>query len=60
MITYLFWLVMVISWNYGVPGAEPIEDVLMAIFIGFVSYKVKKFLSDTAILKKNKYFGNKK
>ena len=51
---------MVISWNYGVPGAEPIEDVLMAIFIGFVSYKVKKFLSDTAILKKNKYFGNKK
>ena len=51
---------MVISWNYGVPAAAPIEDVFMAIFIGFISYKLKSFLPDTAILKKNKYFGNKK
>ena len=51
---------MVILWNYGVPGAAPIEDVLMAIFIGFISYKLKEFLPDPTILKKNKYFGNKK
>ena len=51
---------MVILWNYGAPDAAPIEDVLMAIFIGFVSYKLKEFLPNPAILKKNKYFGNKK
>ena len=51
---------MVITWNYGAPGASPIEDVLMAIFIGFISYKLKEFLPNSAILKKNKYFGNKK
>ncbi len=51
---------MVILWNYGAPSAAPIEDVLMAIFIGFISYKLKDFLPDPAILKKNKYFGNKK
>ena len=60
MIVYLFWLAMVILWNYGFPDAVPIEDVLMAMFIGFISYKIKKFLPDPAILKKNKYFGNKK
>ena len=60
MFVYLFWLLMVISWNYGVPNAAPIEDVFMAIFIGFISYKLKSFLPDPAILKKNKYFGNKK
>tara|TARA_B100002052_G_scaffold171440_1_gene156072 strand:+ start:399 stop:581 length:183 start_codon:yes stop_codon:yes gene_type:complete len=60
MIVYLFWLVMVILWNYGVPSATPIEDVVMAIFIGFISYKLKKILPDPAILRRNKYFGNKK
>ena len=51
---------MVILWNYGAPSAEPIEDVLLAIFIGFISYKLKVFLPDPTILKRNKYFGNKK
>ena len=51
---------MVILWNYGVPSATPIEDVVMAIFIGFISYKLKKILPDPAILRKSKYFGNKK
>jgi len=60
MITYLFWLLMVILWNYGVPDAAPIEDVLMAMLIGFITYKLKVFLSNPVILKKNKYFGSKK
>ena len=51
---------MVIAWNYGFPNASPFEDVLMAMIIGFIAYKLKKFLPDPAILKKNKYFGNKK
>ena len=51
---------MVILWNYGVPNAAPIEDVGMAVIIGFIAYKLKKILPDPAILRKNKYFGNKK
>ncbi len=51
---------MVILWNYSVPNAAPIEDVVMAVIIGFISYKLKKIIRDPVILKKNKYFGNKK
>ena len=51
---------MVVLWNFGVPSAAPFEDVMMAIIIGFVAHIIKKFLKDTTILKKNKYFGNKK
>ena len=51
---------MVILWNFGVPSASPIEDVIMAMLIGFVTYKIKKFFPGFAILKKNKFFDNKK
>jgi len=60
MIIYIFWLLMVILWNFGIPYATPVEDVLMAILIGFVAHKLKKFTPNHTILKKNKYFGNKK
>ena len=60
MIVYFFWLLMVILWNYGAPNAAPMEDVIMAVIIGFVAYKLKKKIPDPAILRKNKYFGNKK
>ena len=60
MIVYLFWLLMVILWNFGIPDATPLEDVLMAMLIGFVAYKLKKIIPNPTILKKNKYFGNKK
>ena len=59
MLIYLFWLLMVISWNYGAPNAAPIEDVGMAMIIGFIAYRLKKIFKDPAILKKNKYFDNK-
>ena len=36
MIAYLFWLLMVILWNFGIPDATPLEDVLMAMLIGFL------------------------
>ena len=51
---------MVVLWNYGAPNAAPIEDVAMAIIIGFIAYTVKNFFKNTTIRKKNKYFGNKK
>ena len=41
---YLIWLVGVIAWNYGVPQAAPLEDVLVAIALSFLSIGLKKYL----------------
>tara|TARA_B100000768_G_C10942000_1_gene234100 strand:+ start:62 stop:175 length:114 start_codon:yes stop_codon:yes gene_type:complete len=34
----------VITWNYAVPGAAPIEDVLVAVLLSFLSIGLKKIL----------------
>tara|TARA_Y100000590_G_C15494636_1_gene929180 strand:+ start:131 stop:271 length:141 start_codon:yes stop_codon:yes gene_type:complete len=39
---YLIWLIGVIIWNYGVPQATPLEDVLVAIGLSFLSVFLKK------------------
>lgn len=44
MIIYLIWLVGVVAWNYGVPQATPLEDVLVAIALSFLSIGLKKYL----------------
>ena len=41
---YLIWLVGVIVWNYGVPQATPLEDVLAAIALSFLTIGLKKYL----------------
>jgi len=41
---YFIWLIGVIAWNFGVPEASPFEDVLMAIFLSFLSIVLKKYL----------------
>ena len=41
---YLIWLVGVIAWNYGVPQATPLEDVLVEIALSFLSIGLKKYL----------------
>jgi hypothetical protein len=41
---YLIWLVGIIIWNYGVPQATPLEDVLAAIALSFLSIGLKKYL----------------
>ena len=41
---YLIWLVGIIDWNYGVPQATPLEDVLAAIALSFLSIALKKYL----------------
>jgi hypothetical protein len=41
---YLIWLIAVITWNFAVPGAAPIEDVLVAIVLSFLSLGFKKIL----------------
>jgi hypothetical protein len=40
---YIIWLIGVILWNFGFPDAQPIEDVIMAILLSFVSIGIKKY-----------------
>ena len=44
MKVYILWLIGVVVWNFGVPGAAPIEDVLVAILLSFLSIGLKKIL----------------
>ena len=41
---YIIWLIGVVVWNFGVPGASPIEDVFVAIILSFLSIALKKYL----------------
>ncbi len=43
MKVYIIWLIGVIGWNYGYPAAAPIEDVLAAIILSFLSISLKKY-----------------
>ena len=40
---YVIWLISVILWNFGVPNATPIEDVIVAIILSFPSIGLKKY-----------------
>ena len=40
---YIIWLIGVILWNFGYPSAKPIEDVLAAIILSFISIGLKKY-----------------
>ena len=44
MIIYIIWLIGIIAWNYGFPVATPLEDVLAAIALSFLSMGLKKYL----------------
>ena len=41
---YIIWLIAVIIWNFGFPNATPIEDVIIAILLSFLSMGLKKWL----------------
>ena len=57
---YLIWLIGIVIWNYGVPQATPLQDVLVAIALSFLSIGLKKIFKIITTQKKNKYFGRKK
>ena len=40
---YIIWLVGVIIWNFGVPQASPLEDVLVAILLSLLTVYLKKY-----------------
>ncbi len=44
MKTFIIWLIGVIIWNFGVPDATPIEDVLVAVILSLLSIMLKKYL----------------
>jgi len=41
---YFIWLTGVVLWNFGYPSAKPIEDVIAAIVLSFISLGLKKYL----------------
>ena len=44
MTIYIIWLTGVIAWDFGVPNATPLEDVLMAVALSLLSFGLKKYL----------------
>ena len=42
MKVYIIWLIGVILWNFAVPNAVPIEDVIVAVLLSFLSIGLKK------------------
>ena len=44
MKVYIVWLIGVILWNFAVPNAAPIEDVVVAIVLSFLSIGLKKII----------------
>ena len=41
---YLIWLIGVIVWNFGVPSATPLQDVIAAVLLSFMSMGLEKIL----------------
>jgi len=41
---FVIWLIMVITWNFGYPGASPLEDVIVAVFLSLLNLVLKKYL----------------
>ena len=41
---YLIWLIGVIVWNFGVPSATPLQDVIAAVLLSFMSISLSKYL----------------
>jgi len=41
---FIIWLFLVTLWNFGVPGALPIYDVLVAVALSFFSMWLKRIL----------------
>ena len=40
---YIIWFIGVVLWNFGVPDALPLEDVLVAVVLSFLSIVLKKY-----------------
>jgi len=45
-IIFWLWLLGVILWNYGFPGARPLYDVIMSVALYFISKSLVKVLKE--------------
>ena len=46
MKVFIIWLIGVILWNFGYPSASPLEDVVVAVLLSFLSMYMKKFIKN--------------
>tara|TARA_B100000029_G_scaffold280911_1_gene275012 strand:+ start:162 stop:302 length:141 start_codon:yes stop_codon:yes gene_type:complete len=46
MKVFIIWLIGVILWNFGYPAASPLEDVIAAVVLSFISIYLKKFIKN--------------
>tara|TARA_B100001029_G_C15021921_1_gene431114 strand:+ start:340 stop:480 length:141 start_codon:yes stop_codon:yes gene_type:complete len=46
MKVFIIWLFGVILWNFGYPSASPLEDVVVAVLLSFLSMYMKKFIKN--------------
>ena len=40
---YIIWLIGVVIWNFGVPNASPLEDVIVAILLSLLTLALKNY-----------------
>ena len=43
---FLFWLFLVIMWNFGVPNATPLLDVIMAVILSIISMLANSIINE--------------
>jgi len=46
MKVFIIWLIGVILWNFGYPSASPLEDVIAAVILSFISMYLKKLIKN--------------
>ncbi len=46
MKVFIIWLLGVVLWNFGYPTASPIEDVIAAVVLSFISLYLKKIIKN--------------
>ena len=46
MKVFIIWLGGVVLWNFGYPTASPLEDVISAVVLSFISLYLKKIIKN--------------
>ena len=41
---WFLWLILVIIWNYGWPNVDPIYDVIIAVALSILAFKLKNII----------------
>jgi hypothetical protein len=42
ILQWFFWLFFVVLWNYGLPEAQPLEDVIIATILSIIFILINK------------------